>query len=790
MLHIRYWKCFILTNVLLMLVVFLHAQQNNKSITGIVLTKDSIPVTASVGLVLQKKITHTNHNGYFSILYSKTITDTLEISYLGNVLKRIPLHLENGEGQSLGVVLINYDQRTLEEVFISSDRMKNNDFEPVASATRINTPAHDLPQSINILTAENIKDRMEISLRETMDEVAGINYYSGYDEYSIRGLKAENAKMINGLRGFNSTYTSNLLSNIEKIEVLKGPVAALYGNGDPGGTVNLVTKKPLNFNKSELTILGGSWDHKRFLGDFNRPLNQLKTISFRLNLLYDQSKSYRDLIYNKSYQVAPSFSFKPNEKLTMNVDVSYSSIDGMIDRGQPSLRNPYPLNLTSINLGASQKGDFLEEKTLASTLWTHYQLNKKWSFHLGYLNYVTFQEAAGHGVHSYVNNDSVNLYYSKWEYTSNTNNINPYVQYNIKQGKLSHQLIAGYDLIKTKADPEQEYFDDVLRYTKGSGVVGGFNLKHPNYFTRNISLYQTSSYATDAAKVEPAIFTTQGAYLQDQIKVSRWIVLLGLRKESYEAEEDENDTGEETVISELMPKVGVTYKMNNSSNLFFNYSKGFDPFEVSASTQIFKDPFKPVTSQLFEVGYKTAFFDEKLTSSFSVYKIKLQNVAVNANDLTIPNLFVQRGEHSSFGFESEWNGNPVPNFYMNLTYAYNIAKITKSIIPDEVGKFVENAPVNSSSSWLRYQLNKGVLKNVGFVLGHTQVSKRYLIQREIILPGYITIQSGLRYSMQKWNIMLNVNNIGNKKYWVGGYNAISKWPGAPRNFNLQLTFKL
>ncbi len=764
------------------------AQNSSNQLSGTIFTTDSLPVYANVNLVFQNKGTHTNQVGYFSISSIKPIKDTLEITYLGTIIKRIPVDFSLGQNYSFGVILLNHTHQALQEVFVNSDISKNTSKDLTTNSTRINIPVQDLAQSITILNAETLKDRMELNFKDIIDEVAGMNHYSGYDEYAFRGLKAENAKMINGLRGFNSTYTSNLLANIEKVEILKGPVSSLYGNGDPGGSVNLITKKPLNFVKNELSMMFGAWNHFRILGDFNKPLNESKSLSLRMNVAIDQSNSFRDYLSNKSYQLAPSISYKPNDKLSFNADFSFSSLNGSIDRGQPGLLKPFPLNATPIKLSTTQIDDYLKEKTFISTLWMHYQLKKNLLLHIGYSAYLTDQKAAGHGIHSYVSNDSVNLYYSKWDYASMTHNFSPYIQYNVQKGRILHQIISGYDFIRTEAEPEQTYFENTPKYSSGSGIVGGFNLLYPNYINRNTSLYTVSKFSTDAAKIEPAVYTTQGLYIQDHMQTGRWIFLMGMRQEIYIAE-DETDPTKESIISSTLPRLGITYKMNDQNNLFATYSKGFDPFEVSASTQIFKDPFKPVNSTLFELGLKRIFFDEKLTANFSLYNIRLQNVAVNANDITNPNLFVQRGEHTSTGFETEWNGNPLPDIYLNLTYAYNVAKISKSIIQTEIGQFVENAPMNSSSSWVKYQPKKSVIKNWAFVFGHTQVSKRYLVQREIILPGYLTLQAGLRYIKPKWSISMNVYNITNKTYWIGGYNSINKWPGAPRNTSIQFSYR-
>src|SRR5208283_4500708 len=111
--------------------------------------------------------------------------------------------------------------------------------------TKTQTLQKDIPQSIATITKEQIEDEMDFTLKDALHDASGVNDYSGYDEYSIRGFLADNARMINGLRGYNTTYTSPMLVNIERIEVIKGPSATLYANCDPGGTINLVTKKPL-----------------------------------------------------------------------------------------------------------------------------------------------------------------------------------------------------------------------------------------------------------------------------------------------------------------------------------------------------------------------------------------------------------------------------------------------------------------------------------------------------------------------------------------------------------------
>jgi iron complex outermembrane receptor protein len=124
-------------------------------------------------------------------------------------------------------------------------------------------------------------------------------------------LKAENAIDINGLRGYNTAYTSLMLVNIERIEVIKGPTATLYGNCDPGGTINLVTKKPLERREAGINLYVGKWNHYRAEGDLTGALNKIKTLLYRFKRRYDDTKSFRNNGFAKSYEIAPAITLFP-----------------------------------------------------------------------------------------------------------------------------------------------------------------------------------------------------------------------------------------------------------------------------------------------------------------------------------------------------------------------------------------------------------------------------------------------------------------------------------------------
>src|SRR5262249_12935302 len=151
------------------------------------------------------------------------------------------------------------------------------------SLTKTQTALRDVPQSVSTVTKELIKDKMGMELTDVLDDVAGVNHYSGYDEFTIRGFRAENPHLINGLRTYNTSLTSPMIANIESIEVIKGPTSVLYGNADPGGTINMVTKKPSAENAFQADLYKGSWNSMRFQGDITGAITKNKKFLYRFN---------------------------------------------------------------------------------------------------------------------------------------------------------------------------------------------------------------------------------------------------------------------------------------------------------------------------------------------------------------------------------------------------------------------------------------------------------------------------------------------------------------------------
>ena len=775
--------------IVILIPLSIFSQKSGGSISGSIITVNGEPVSGAT-ITLQKlgKISITDTKGSFSLQHLPGLADSLIISYVGSNLYKQSVSLNKNESLNIGTIRLTYNIAQLQTVEMRGRLSQSYKSDYSFFGNKTETPIKDIPQSISTVTKELIHDKMEFSLKDAMDEVAGVNQYSGFDEYTIRGFRAENSRDINGLRGYNTTYTSAMLVNIERVEVIKGPTATLYGNCDPGGTINLVTKKPLEKTESEIDIYGGTWDHFRAQGDVTGSLNKSKTLLYRFNAGYDQTNSFINEQHAKSYETAPSLTYIPNDRLQINLDFSISHINTVLNWGQPGYENDPNLKATPISFSMSQQGDYLKETDIASIVTLSYKINKHLSFNSGYLHYSTSQDVANHGLQNYITPDSVNMYYTTWTYPTTTNTISNYFNYKFNTGAASHELILGYDFIKSTVSLNQQYYELPDQFGVGSGTVATFSLKNPQYINRPVSTYQLSTYDNDGTDVDDNIYHTQGAYVQDQISWNKWKFLVSLREEFYKGD-DVGDSASDLAETVFLPRVGIVYAVTPNISAYATYNKGFDAFEASTSTQVFNQPFKPQISYVLEAGAKGNFFNDKLAASLAIYQLTLLNVAVSANDISNPNLYVQQGQNQSKGIEAEATGYILPNLSVNLSYAYCVAKVTVSDVQSQVGTPVENAPRNTSGSWIKYIFTKGAVKGLGIYVGHSAVGTRTTLDSTINLPSYVILSGGVNYKYKHFIIALNVNNITNEVYWMGAYNNVNKWPGAPRNFMINLGYK-
>ncbi len=727
-------------------------------------------------------------------------------------------------------------EATIQTVEILGRRSKAYTSDYSFAATKIAMKNKDIPLTLNTVTKELINDRQAFQLGDVMKNVSGVSPSSYYNQYNIRGISQnEEGQFINGLRTRQYYFLQPLTANIERVEVFKGPASITMSSVDPGGTINMVTKKPLDVARHEVSISAGSFDTYRTTADLTGPLNKKKTILYRFNGAYQSAESFRDHVENNGFLISPSISFIPNEKTSVNLELIYNDLHGNLDRGQPIFgavagKTNLKSTPTSLNLGAPT--DYFKTKELIITASLAHYFTKNISFNLSYMKQFWRENLEEHRTtnsfvpdidNSPINNLAMMQFVrrnQKWA----VDNANAYFNFSFKTGNVSHQALVGYDTqIWEKRDGGRQ---DAARgfLLKDGSVAASYNplqsdhyqiinyngvlLPKPNVAPFDLSPgaenYQsTDLYTMNVKTALPSALTTSHAvYLQHLLTWKRFKILSGIRQEWFR-DVTNYKKSDETAFdnAKILYRLGVTYSITEQINLYGTYLTGYQPqsntVTLMPNTGGFSGSnsaarFKPLTSDLKELGLKAQVFG-KISLNVAVYEINQRNILINANNPAEPDELIQRGADRSRGFEAEFTGYILPQWHVYGGYSYIDAKIMNDANAALNGLRKENTSKNSVNIWTRYNFSNSILlKNVGVGLGMLyQSSKIPWFTRSFELPAYATLDAALYYSAfrSKVNFALNVNNISNETYWIGAQNYLRLFPGAPRNYLLTATYK-
>ncbi|MFB9110371.1 TonB-dependent siderophore receptor [Flavobacterium gyeonganense] len=702
------------------------------------------------------------------------------------------------------------------------------------AATKTAALNKDIPQSISTVTKELIADKAAFYLADAVKMTSGVIPASYYNQYTIRGISQnEEGQIINGMRTRQYYFLQPLTTNIERVEVIKGPSSGTFSSVDPGGSINLVTKKPLATEHKEVSMSVGSFSTLRGTLDFTGPVNESKTLLYRVNGAYQEAKSFRDLVNNKSFLISPSFSYIPNEKTAINTELILSDMKGILDRGQPifgAVAGVTDLNKTPISLNLGAPSDFFRSKEMILMTNFAHKFSSKISFNTSYMKQTWTEDLQEHRTTNAfavdMNNQPVTslamMQFVQRQQNWDIDNLSAYLNFDLKTGKLTHKLLTGYDLSswnKNIGGGQNAARGYLLNDGTVAGsfvlanaanyqtiTIDGVVMPKPNvtYFNLNNPKYTVTSpedYTLNVRTALPSALTTTNAiYIQDQIQWAKFTFLLGLRNEWFKDITNYKANNELTVKkSVLLPRVGITYAVNNSINVYTTYLEGYQPQSntVTLMPQTGSLPagsqFDPLESNLKEVGIKATFLNNTMSFNAAVYEINQRNILMNANDPVNPDLLVTRGAERSRGFECDLAGYIIPDWQINASYSYIDAEITNDRNASLIGARKQNTPKNSANLWTRYNFRSdSALDNFGIGAGmQYQSSKIPWFTRDFTIPDFTVFDAAVYYKPTKSNmqIAINVGNVFNRTYWLGAQNYLRLFPGAPRNATLTVTYK-
>ena len=645
------------------------------------------------------------------------------------------------------------------------------------------TQAHllDVPQSISIVPKEVIQDRALVRINDIAPYVAGVNEFSVYNDITIRGFRSSDDRRVNGLRTYNNFWSQDLIAHVERVEVIKGPAAATFGDASPGGVINIVTKKPLRRAQTNLSARYGGYSgysgsNDRYLAlDTTGPFSD--KLLYRFNVAYEDSESFRTEIFNENLIVAPSFSFLPTERTRINLDLVYTDSKGILDRGQPTFDGSQDLGVVPLDVSVTQPGDKLNYETLATTLAMEHALNDSWSVAFAYLNYDYEEELEEHRIDQFLTPTEISLRYNDRDSEADVDSISTYVVGYFDTGRVGHKLVVGVDSVKR---------EDMARELVARNV-DTFDLANPMNVPRDVSSYDlvTPSYSPWQGSLEGL-----GLYLTDQLTIGKWDLTLGLRYDDFEVDYiDPTTTSPEEYLvedSQLSPRLSLLRRINADQSAYFSWLTGFQPPDSWTASPLYGGPFDPRESELFEVGYKQVLFNGQAMFVASIFRLSQKNEIVYANDPDNPDLYVQRGEERSTGLELEFAGRVTDSLQLIANYAYTDAEVVDDPDPTLEGRPKENAPEHTATLWGRYDLNQVW----GFGAGASYVSERATFDPRLELPSYTVFDAAIYYQpTPQLELSLQGKNLADKTHWTGGYNYGRVYPGEPRSFSLVANYR-
>ncbi|WP_448120940.1 TonB-dependent siderophore receptor [Xanthomonas arboricola] len=646
------------------------------------------------------------------------------------------------------------------------------------STTQADIELADYPASIQVVPSEVLHDRGVTRTEQLVDNVSGVHAEASYGGngatfFNVRGFSESNG-LRDGFRNYGY-YAFRDVQNIDQVEVFKGPAGALYGGvGAVGGYVNTVSKRPQEENAGELSQTVGSYGLRRTTLDINRAVS--REVTLRLNGAIEQNDTFRDNGGYDSWSIAPAMTWDNHAgtSLTLLTEFNHLNRDGF-DLGIPAIEGYRTLSRTRYyglrdGVDDAVSGDYGRNDTHAATLLFSHTLSADWTLRLG----GQYVSASQRSTQTFPNSTSPSG--SLLEYSVYANGEEASRQYNghaelagdVQIAGMRHQILVGVD------------YGYLEQGSAGSDV-----------YTMDIDLfdpaYVSSLVASGSLESHQGQGKDYGIYFQDLVDLSPQLkAMLGMRVDRFINTAIESGAvtgrGQQTAFS---PRVGLTWQPVAGTSLFTDWSRSYSPNVGHSGSSITYDA---QIAEQFEVGIKQALVADRLDASLALYSLDLANILTT--DPSNPLRQVLNGKQRSRGAELDLAGTILPGWKVIASYAYTDAKVERDTdLP--VGDALSNVPRHSGSVWSTYTFSSLPGLKVG-------AGVYYVGTREATLPNtfelsaYTRTDAMVSYTRGAWTAQLNLLNVFDRKYYVGGSAGVFNYtltPSAPATAQLTLSYQ-
>ncbi|HUQ50532.1 MAG TPA: TonB-dependent siderophore receptor [Terriglobales bacterium] len=643
------------------------------------------------------------------------------------------------------------------------------------SATKTDTPLRDIPQSVAVINQELLRAQAAVSMQDAVRNVSGVSVHLGEgrrDQVLIRGFSAQNDNLVDGVRDDAPYYRD--LSSLERIEVIKGPAAVLYGRGSSGGIVNRITKKPeVEGLAAEISTMIGSYGSKRFTTDLSAPVFH-SGLLFRVTGAYEDSGSFRDTYYLNRYDVAPSLLWKPSSKSQVLYQMERLDDDRRPDRGIPSV-NGVPAGVRVREYYGYPQDDILRNQVTSHSLKAEHSFSR-WTvrnlFHYtGYDNRFSNTQPNG----TFLQGGVIMVRRQQYHSTSDQQNLFNQMEAITKLAFLGmrHTLLMG-----------TEYGGQARDFVRFNGTAANVTLLDP-VLTRPV-------YSVVAANISQFNGTVAAGYLQDQIDFGlKWKATIGGRFDHYrQSLNDRTPLNKDLARTDRQwsPRAGLVYQPTNWAALYGSFSRSFQPSGEGLSLAANNQDLKPEISQNYEVGAKFDLLSGRISTNFAVFRLERNNI--KTTDPSDSTKLVLVGKQKTDGAELSFTGKLARGWDVYGGYALLSTRIVRSNtlasgIRTE-GKRAAHVPLNSMNLWSTYAYKSGF----GFGGGLVYNDDRFTGNDNIVtLPGYVRLDATAFLKKRHYDVVLNLRNVGNAKYHESAHNNAQIFPGSPVNGTLTLRYR-
>jgi catecholate siderophore receptor len=645
-----------------------------------------------------------------------------------------------------------------------------------SSSMRVETPLLDTPQSISVVTQEQIRDQNITKMEEAARYVPGVNVQMGEghrDQVTIRGMTngtngTTSNFFIDGARD-DSEYIRDFY-NTDRVEFLKGPNALAFGRGSPGGLINRISKKADGLQKRRLTLSGGSYEDRRVEMDLGDRVNE--KFSLRLNSMYQKSNSYRDYAGLERYGFNPTASVELGEDTNLQVGYEHFDDARTVDRGIPAQNGaPYKTSPSAAfgypneNKSNSKNNSFYGIITHNFDATLQLKNNARYSnAHKFYRNSVP-GAISGNGL-------AITAYQAKTERESFTNQTDLIKKF--ETGSVKHTALFGTEITTQHSTK-----------VRNNGIFDSTGTTSSSVSLSNPISYESITYNTIAISNKSDVRVFAG-YLQDQAEINDYVQLTaGLRLDRFEVKlkDKANNQNFERVDTVISPRAGLVVKPQKSVSLYASYGVTYLPSSGDQfdSLSVTTNSLQPEKIDNYEVGAKWDV-NPRLNLSTALYQLDRSNTP--ASDPSGSGYSVLTGQSRTRGIEFATTGKITEKWQAIASYAFQEAVVTNATKNYVAGSKVALVPHNTFALWNKYEFTSAWSSGLGIISQSDQFADA---NNSVRLKGFTRFDGAVYYKISpSRRLQINVENIFDLGYAQTAHSSTNILPGSPRAFKAAL----